>query len=124
MSNARSLSCYLCWFQGSRTRKCVKDINRFHDGHFEGCPWSRIFGAGACPEAVELVSLLLVYTPSERLRPLAACAHSFFDELRTAECKLPNGRAIPVCTDFSEEELGPETRFARLLRSQVGMLSV
>ncbi|KHN72344.1 Glycogen synthase kinase-3 beta [Toxocara canis] len=112
---------------GTPTKEQIQQMNpNYKEQYFpcvKGCPWSRIFGAGACPEAVELVSLLLVYTPSERLRPLAACAHSFFDELRTAECKLPNGRAIPVCTDFSEEELGPETRFARLLRSQLGEVS-
>jgi glycogen synthase kinase 3 beta len=42
----------------------------------------QVFRSKATPEAVDLMSKLLVYTPDRRLTPLQACAHQFFDELR------------------------------------------
>ncbi|CAL1286465.1 unnamed protein product [Larinioides sclopetarius] len=48
----------------------------------------KVFRARTPPEAIELVSRLLEYTPSARITPLQACAHKFFDELRD-----PNTRA-------------------------------
>ena len=45
-------------------------------------PWQKVFGARTSPEAIDLVSRLLEYTPSARITPLQACAHTFFDELR------------------------------------------
>ena len=42
----------------------------------------RVFRTRTSPEAVDLASRLLKYTPSARIRPLQACAHTFFDELR------------------------------------------
>lgn len=52
-----------------------------------------------------MVSRLLEYTPSARISPLQACAHSFFDELREAGSKLPNGRDLPQLFNFTEQEL-------------------
>ncbi|KAL0266734.1 UNVERIFIED_CONTAM: hypothetical protein PYX00_009198 [Menopon gallinae] len=65
----------------------------------------RVFRARTPPEAIELVSLLLEYTPSLRLNPLQACAHSFFDELRETQTRLPNGRELPPLFNFTEYEL-------------------
>ena len=45
------------------------------------------------------------YTPSARISPLQACAHSFFDELREAGTKLPSGRDLPQLFNFTEQEL-------------------
>ena len=52
-----------------------------------------------------MVSRLLEYTPSARISPLQACAHSFFDELRESGTKLPNGRDLPQLFNFTEQEL-------------------
>ena len=52
-----------------------------------------------------LVSRLLEYTPSARITPLQACAHTFFDELREPGTKLPNGREMPPLFNFTEAEL-------------------
>lgn len=69
-------------------------------------------------EAVDLVSRLLEYTPNARLSPLQACAHTFFDELRHPNCKLPNGRPVPPIFDFSEQELRIEPNLNAALLPQ------
>lgn len=50
-----------------------------------------------------MIARLLVYNPSFRLRPLAVCAHAFFDELRKEDCRLPNGRDLPQLFNFTEQ---------------------
>lgn len=78
-------------------------------------PWTRVFRPSTSLEAIDLVALVLVYSPNQRPSPLVACGHSFFDELRSPETKLPNGRAIPSCTDFTAEELCCDQELASLL---------
>ena len=86
------------------------------------CLQFKVFRARTSPEAIDLVSRLLEYTPSARITPLQvgmsilttrnmflteyfvqACAHTFFDELREAGTKLPNGRDLPVLFNFTEQ---------------------
>ncbi|KAM3846658.1 glycogen synthase kinase-3 beta isoform 4-T5 [Vipera latastei] len=52
----------------------------------------KVFRPRTPPEAIALCSRLLEYTPTARLTPLEACAHSFFDELRDPNIKLPSDR--------------------------------
>jgi serine/threonine protein kinase len=47
-------------------------------------PWAKVFRSKTPPEAIDLLSKMLCYTPDTRLKPLEACAHPFFDELRGA----------------------------------------
>jgi len=68
-------------------------------------PWQKVFRARTSIEAIDLVSRLLEYTPSARITPLQACAHTFFDELREPGTKLPNGREMPPLFNFTEAEL-------------------
>ena len=68
-------------------------------------PWNKVFRPRTSPEAINLASRLLEYTPHKRLHPLDACAHVFFDELRTPGVKLPNGRPLPDLFNFTEREL-------------------
>ncbi|KAI6235669.1 Protein kinase domain-containing protein [Aphelenchoides besseyi] len=68
-------------------------------------PWSKIFRPRTPNEATDLVSKILRYTPSERLTPLQACAHNFFDELREPDCKLPSNTPLPPLFNFTEAEL-------------------
>uniref|UniRef100_A0A183VCK1 Protein kinase domain-containing protein n=1 Tax=Toxocara canis TaxID=6265 RepID=A0A183VCK1_TOXCA len=82
-------------------------------------PWPCVFSPETCPLAVDLVSLVLAYSPSKRLRPLAACAHAFFDELRKSNLKLPNGRPIPNCTDFTLDELASDANLLPILCPQL-----
>jgi hypothetical protein len=60
-----------------------------------------VFKSRTPPEAIALCSSLLEYTPSSRLSPLEACAHSFFDELRCLGTQLPNNRPLPPLFNFS-----------------------
>ncbi|KAL1506039.1 hypothetical protein ABEB36_005474 [Hypothenemus hampei] len=68
----------------------------------------RVFRVRTPPEAIELVSRLLEYTPSARIGPLQACAHSFFNELREPGTRLPNGNELPPLFNFTEHELSIE----------------
>lgn len=58
-------------------------------------------------EAIDLISALLEYTPSQRLSAIEAMCHPFFDELRDPETKLPDSRHngaprdMPELFDFS-----------------------
>lgn len=54
---------------------------------------------------MDLVARLLEYTPSLRMTPLQACAHSFFNELREQNTRLPNSRELPPLFNFTEHEL-------------------
>jgi len=58
-------------------------------------PWGKVFRPRTPPEALELVPQMLAYSPSERVTPLGACTHAFFDELRDPNTRLPNGQALP-----------------------------
>lgn len=64
-------------------------------------PILQVFKSRTPPEAIALCSSLLEYTPSSRLSPLEACAHSFFDELRCLGTQLPNNRPLPPLFNFS-----------------------
>lgn len=63
----------------------------------------QVFRPRTPPEAIALCSRLLEYTPTARLTPLEACAHSFFDELRDPNVKLPNGRDKPALFNFTTQ---------------------
>lgn len=63
--------------------------------------YPQVFKSRTPPEAIALCSSLLEYTPSSRLSPLEACAHSFFDELRCLGTQLPNNRPLPPLFNFS-----------------------
>lgn len=54
------------------------------------------------PEAIDLASRLLEYTPSTRFTPLDACTHKFFDELRDPTARLPSGKDLPLLFNFTQ----------------------
>jgi glycogen synthase kinase 3 beta len=62
-----------------------------------------------------LVARLLEYTPSSRITPLEACAHTFFDELRDPNTRLPNGRELPPLFNYTEQELSIQPHLNALL---------
>ncbi|KAL7865343.1 hypothetical protein SRHO_G00105900 [Serrasalmus rhombeus] len=95
----------------------------------KGPPWTKVsqqvFRPRTPPEAIALCSRLLEYTPTARLTPLEACAHSFFDELRDPNIKLPNGREKPSLFNFTTQELSSNPSLATILipahaRNQAG----
>ncbi|ALC47836.1 gskt [Drosophila busckii] len=80
-------------------------------------PWPKVFRIRTPPEAIDLVSKLLVYSPNERLTPTQACAHPFFDELRQDPGQqLPNGRPLPPLFDFTDYEHTIEPKTFPLLQ--------
>ncbi|XP_038657835.1 glycogen synthase kinase-3 beta isoform X1 [Scyliorhinus canicula] len=85
----------------------------FHDAtHFQK---AEVFRPRTPPEAIALCSRLLEYTPTARLTPLEACAHTFFDELRDPNVKLPNGREKPLLFNFTTQELSSNPTLASIL---------
>jgi len=94
---------------GTPTREQIKEMNpnytEFKFPQIKAHPWPKVFRARTSPEAIDLVSRLLEYTPSARITPLQACAHTFFDELREAGTKLPSGRDLPPLFNFTQQEL-------------------
>jgi len=94
---------------GTPTREQIKEMNpnytEFKFPQIKAHPWQKVFRARTSPEAIDLVSRLLEYTPSARITPLQACAHTYFDELREQNTKLPNGRDLPPLFNFTEDEL-------------------
>ncbi|KAK1930994.1 Glycogen synthase kinase-3 beta [Phytophthora citrophthora] len=67
--------------------------------------WSKIFRSRTPPEAINLLSKMLVYDPKRRAKPLEAAAHPFFDELRQKDLKLPNDVPAPTLFNFTLQEL-------------------
>lgn len=77
----------------------------------------QVFRSRTPPEAIQLVSRLLEYTPVARISPLEACAHPFFDELREASIRLPNGRELPPLFNFT-----PQGESAQIFGHRVAVL--
>ncbi|XP_018676230.2 shaggy-related protein kinase alpha isoform X1 [Musa acuminata AAA Group] len=120
---------------GTPTREEIKCMNpnytEFKFPQIKGHPWHKIFHKRMPPEAVDLVSRLLQYSPNLRctavsteclylnrqlwhvylihfsfpLIQLEALIHPFFDELRDPTTRLPNGRFLPPLFNFKPYEL-------------------
>lgn len=94
---------------GTPTREEIKCMNpnytEFKFPQIKAHPWHKIFHKRMPPEAVDLVSRLLQYSPNLRCTALEACAHPFFDDLRDPSVSLPNGRALPPLFNFTAQEL-------------------
>ncbi|KAJ8526486.1 hypothetical protein K7X08_028963 [Anisodus acutangulus] len=94
---------------GTPTREEIKCMNpNYNDFKFpqiKAHPWHKIFHKRMPPEAVDLVSRLLQYSPNLRCTALDALAHTFFDELRDPNTRLPNGRVFPPLFNFKAHEL-------------------
>ncbi|XP_057994700.1 shaggy-related protein kinase zeta isoform X2 [Hevea brasiliensis] len=95
---------------GTPTREEIRCMNpNYTDFRFpqiKAHPWHKIFHKRMPPEAIDLASRLLQYSPSLRCTALEACAHSFFDELREPNARLPNGRPLPHLFNFKQELSG------------------
>lgn len=77
-------------------------------------PWSDFFPNPQPKEALQLLSALLRYVPSDRLLPMDALCHPYFDELLQSSTKLPNGAPLPAdLFRFLPEELAEMTESQR-----------
>ncbi|XP_030462644.1 shaggy-related protein kinase alpha-like isoform X1 [Syzygium oleosum] len=94
---------------GTPTREEIKCMNpnytEFKFPQIKAHPWHKIFHKRMPPEAVDLVSRLLQYSPNLRCTALDALIHPFFDELRDPNARLPNGRFLPPLFNFKSNEL-------------------
>ncbi|KAB5560710.1 hypothetical protein DKX38_005667 [Salix brachista] len=92
---------------GTPTREEIRCMNpNYTDFRFpqiKAHPWHKVFHKRMPPEAIDLASRLLQYSPSLRCTALEACAHPFFDELREPNARLPNGRSLPSLFNFKQE---------------------
>ncbi|GMI95778.1 shaggy-like protein kinase 32, SHAGGY-LIKE PROTEIN KINASE THETA [Hibiscus trionum] len=94
---------------GTPSREEIKCMNpkytEFKFPHIKAQPYHKIFNRRIPPEALDLLSRLLQYSPNLRYTAMEACAHPFFDDLRDPTACLPNGRALPPLFDFTDQEL-------------------
>lgn len=94
---------------GTPTREEIKCMNpnytEFRFPQIKAHPWHKLFQKRMPPEAVDLVSRLLQYSPNLRSTALEACAHPFFDDLRNPNTRLPNGNPLPPLFNFTPQEL-------------------
>nr|ACH72986.1 protein kinase A [Euglena gracilis] len=94
---------------GTPSREEIEAMNKnyteFKFPSIKPHPWSKIFRAHTPPEAVDLITKMLRYTPTQRITPIDGCAHPLFDELRDASVRLPNGKPLPPLFDFNPDEM-------------------
>ncbi|KAM3344587.1 shaggy-related protein kinase epsilon isoform X1 [Capsicum galapagoense] len=94
---------------GTPTREEIRCMNpsykEFKFPQIKAHPWHKIFHRRIPPEAVDLASRFLQYSPTLRCTSLEACAHPFFDALRDPNACLPNGRPFPPLFNFTPQEL-------------------
>ena len=94
---------------GTPTREEIKCMNpnytEFKFPQIKAHPWHKVFQKKLPPEAMDLVSRFLQYSPDLRCTAMEACMHPFFDELRDPNTRLPNGRPLPPLFNFRSQEL-------------------
>ena len=77
-----NLNLFLLQVLGTPTREQIKEMNpnytEFKFPQIKAHPWQKVFRARTSPEAIDLVSRLLEYTPSARITPLQV---SFLDDI-------------------------------------------
>ncbi|OQR69535.1 glycogen synthase kinase-3 beta-like [Tropilaelaps mercedesae] len=104
---------------GTPSKEQIREMNKnyteFKFPQIKAHPWPKVFRSRTPPDAIELVSRLLEYTPSARVTPLEACAHRFFDELRQPGVKLPNHRDLPPLFNFTVHELQIQPQLNEIL---------
>jgi serine/threonine protein kinase len=92
---------------GTPTREQIREMNpnyqEFKFPQIKPHAWAKVFRARTPPEAMDLVGLLLDYTPVRRVLPIDSCAHAFFNELREENTRLPNGRPLPPLFNFTPQ---------------------
>lgn len=96
---------------GTPTRDQIRTMNPNYMEHkfpqIKPHPFNKVFRK-ADASAIELISKLLEYTPTERLSAIEAMVHPFFDELREPDKTFPDSRHpgnsaknLPVLFDFT-----------------------
>lgn len=108
---------------GTPTRDQIRTMNPNYMEHkfpqIKPHPFSKVFRK-ASADAIELISALLEYTPTERLSAIDAMCQPFFDELRDPSTRLPDSRQaggsareLPALFDFSRHGMIPSLCYNR-----------
>jgi len=105
---------------GTPSKEEIQSMNpnytEFKFPQIKAHPWSKVFLARTAPDAMELVAKLLHYNPESRMKPIDACVHPFFDEIRENGARLPSGRPLPPLFSYTPQELkGQSPDFIRKL---------
>jgi len=104
---------------GTPSREQIKTMNPNYMEHkfpqIKPHPFSKVFRPRTAPEAIDLVSKLLEYTPGARLSAVEAMTHPFFHELREEGARMPNGKDFPPLFNFTREELSVRPDLIRQL---------
>ncbi|CAG8962256.1 hypothetical protein HYFRA_00005310 [Hymenoscyphus fraxineus] len=99
---------------GTPTRDQIRTMNPNYMEHkfpqIKPHPFNKVFRK-ADANAIDLISCLLEYTPTERLSAIDAMVHPFFDELRDPSTRLPDSRHpngpikdLPTLFDFTRHD--------------------
>ncbi|KAI8369410.1 kinase-like domain-containing protein [Radiomyces spectabilis] len=94
---------------GTPSKEQIATMNPHYTEHkfpqIKPHPFSKVFRLKTPPEAIDLISHILVYDPQARLTASEALVHPFFDELRNPATRMPTGRDLPALFNFTHEEL-------------------
>jgi len=95
---------------GTPTKNQILAMNpEYNDFRFpiiKAYPWAKVFKSKTVPnDFLDLLSKILIYEPNQRLTPLQALAHPFFDELRDKTTVLPSKQPLPDIFDFTQVEI-------------------
>jgi len=102
---------------GAPTKEQVNAMNKAYPSYNFPCiqrsPWSKIFAKGVQPpdDALDFLSKILIYTPTERLTAIELLTHPWFAPLRDPALRLPNGAPLPPqIFQYTKEEIDAATR--------------
>ena len=94
---------------GTPTREEVEAMNKayteFKFPQIKPYPWGKIFRQRTPLDAIDLISKMLQYVPTNRVTAIEALAHPFFDELRSPVTRLADTSPLPVLFNFGPKEL-------------------
>lgn len=97
---------------GTPTREEIRAMNKEYQDYkqfpsIKPHPWSKVFPPLTPPLALDVLSKMLVYTPTARFKPLQVCSHPFFDDLRRLHDQRDHpwpGHTLPLF-DYTPDEL-------------------
>mmetsp|Transcript_6927 Transcript_6927/g.12745 ORF Transcript_6927/g.12745 Transcript_6927/m.12745 type:complete len:437 (+) Transcript_6927:178-1488(+) len=99
---------------GTPSRTQIKQMSPGHKGAYKFARikpmlWPTVFRGKAPEDALDLIAQILKYEPNKRISAFRALAHPFFNDLRKADARLPNGKPMPPLFNFTESEIKQAT---------------
>jgi serine/threonine protein kinase len=93
------------------------EYNEFKFPIIKAYPWTKFFkNKNINEDFIDFINKLLCYEPDNRIRPLKALGHKFFDELRDKDTRLPNGEKLPrELFEFTTDEYNSDPKMCEKL---------